>query len=59
MVVVVVVQIYPETRKRQCKQALDAYEAALRDGWGPAPGGRGDPAEQWYRKAVDTGRRDG
>jgi tetratricopeptide (TPR) repeat protein len=47
-----------ETRKRQCKQALDAYEAALRDGWGPAPGGRGDPAEQWYRKAADGGDAD-
>ena len=29
VVVVVFVQIYPETKKRQYKQALDAYEAAV------------------------------
>ena len=25
---------------------------------GPAPGGRGDPAERWYRKAADGGDAD-
>jgi hypothetical protein len=31
VVVVVFVQILPEAKRRQIKQALDAYEAALRD----------------------------
>jgi hypothetical protein len=31
LVVVVFVQVFPETKRRQFKQALDAYEAALRD----------------------------
>jgi uncharacterized membrane protein len=31
VVVVVFVQIYPETKKRQYKQALDAYETAVGD----------------------------
>jgi len=41
VVVVVFVQIWPETKKRQYKQALDAYEAAIDrrsrvgDGHGP------------------------
>jgi tetratricopeptide (TPR) repeat protein len=58
VVVVVFVQIYPETKKRQYKQALDAYEAALRDGRAPDPAGAGEPAEQWYRKAADGGDAD-
>jgi hypothetical protein len=43
VVVVVFVQIWPETKKRQYKQALDAYEAAIgrrprvADGQGPDP----------------------
>ena len=44
VVVVVFVQIWPEAKRRQYKQALDAYEAALsrqaRAGSGQAP----DPA---------------
>jgi uncharacterized membrane protein YccC len=56
VVVVVFVQIYPETKKRQYKQALDAYEAAVRDGRAPDPASAGDPGEQWYRKAADAGR---
>jgi hypothetical protein len=31
VVVVVFVQVFPEAKRRQFKQALDAYEAALRD----------------------------
>jgi len=31
VVVVVFLQVLPEAKRRQCKQALDAYEAALRD----------------------------
>ena len=31
VVVVVFVQLFPETKRRQFKQALDAYEAAQRD----------------------------
>jgi hypothetical protein len=31
VVVVVFVQIIPEAKRRQFKQALDAYEATLRD----------------------------
>jgi hypothetical protein len=30
-VVVVFVQLFPETKRRQFKQALDAYEAAQRE----------------------------
>ena len=37
-VVVVLLQIVPEAKRRQLVQALDAYEAALR---GKAPAGRG------------------
>ena len=40
VVVVVFVQIYPETKKRQYKQALDAYEAAVGD---RARAGSGQP----------------
>jgi hypothetical protein len=48
VVVVVFVQIYPETKKRQFKQALDAYEAAVGDqaragsGRAPDPAGAGE-----------------
>jgi hypothetical protein len=31
VVVVVFLQVLPEAKRRQYKQALDAYEAALRD----------------------------
>lgn len=34
VVVVVFLQIIPETKRRQYKRALDAYEASLRDGSG-------------------------
>ncbi len=57
-VVVVFIQLYPETKKRQYKQALDAYEAERGD---QAPAGlfgaqgAEDQAVQWYRKAADTG----
>jgi hypothetical protein len=47
VVVVVFVQIFPETKRRQFKQALDAYEAALGDqaraGSGQAAGDDGAP----------------
>ena len=66
VIVVVFVQIYPQAKKRQYRQALDAYEAAVGD---QAPAGSGQAlikdqgqegqAEQWYRKAADAGRRDG
>ena len=66
VVVVVFVQIYPETKKRQYKQALDAYEAAVDDraraGSGQAlhkDQGKEGQAEQWYRRAADAGRHDG
>jgi hypothetical protein len=47
VVLVVFVQIYPETKKRQFKQALEAYEAAMGDRAGaggkpPDPAGAGD-----------------
>ena len=48
--VVVFVQIWPEAKKRQYKQALDAYEAALGDqpragsGQAPDPGRSESPA---------------
>lgn len=57
-VVVVFIQLYPETKRRQYKQALDAYEAARGD---HAPAGllgdqgEEDQAVQWYRKAADAG----
>jgi hypothetical protein len=45
VVVVVFVQIFPETKRRQFKQVLDAYEAARRDeartGGDQTPGGEG------------------
>jgi hypothetical protein len=47
VVVVVFVQIFPETKRRQFKQVLDAYESARRDeartGGGQTPGGEGAP----------------
>jgi TPR repeat protein len=62
VVVVVFVQIYPETKKRQYKQALDAYEAAVghqaRAGSGRVllgEQGKEDQSVQWYRKAADAG----
>ena len=48
--VVVFVQIYPEIKKRQYKQALDAYEAARRDGRAP------DPAAPGSRPSSGTAR---
>lgn len=57
-VVVVFIQLYPETKRRQYKQALDAYEAARGD-QSPAgllgDEGEEDQAVQWYRKAADAG----
>jgi TPR repeat protein len=56
--VVVFIQLYPETKRRQYKQALDAYEAARGD---QAPAGllgeQGEEGQavQWYRKAADAG----
>jgi hypothetical protein len=54
VVVVVFVQIYPEAKKRQYKQALDAYEAALSrqptDGSGEAP----SPGQDWQAKMAET-----
>ena len=62
VVVVVFIQLYPETKRRQYKQALDAYEAARGDQAQAGSGrvllgeqGRQDQAEQWYRKAADAG----
>jgi tetratricopeptide (TPR) repeat protein len=61
-VVVAFTQLYPETKRRQFKQALDAYEAAHGDqaqaGSGPVllgEQGKEDQAVQWYRKAADAG----
>jgi tetratricopeptide (TPR) repeat protein len=71
VVVVVFVEIYPETKKRQYQRALDAYEAAGGAQAGarsdqafnpraPANGEQGevDDAEQWYRKAAGAGDTD-
>ena len=44
VVLVVFVQIYPETKKRQFKQALEAYEAAMGDRAGAGGGKPPDPA---------------
>ena len=62
VVVVVFIQLYPETKKRQYKQALDAYEAARGDQARAGSGrvllgeqGEEDQAVQWYRKAADGG----
>jgi tetratricopeptide (TPR) repeat protein len=54
-VVVVFIQLYPETKKRQYKQALDAYEAARGDQVPAGLLGEQDQAVQWYRKAADAG----
>ena len=42
VIVVVFVQIYPQAKKRQYRQALDAYEAAVGD---QAPAGSGQAPE--------------
>ena len=52
-VVVVFTQIYPETKRRQYKQALDAYEAAGDHAQAPSGPGRGN------RKAHDARCREG
>jgi tetratricopeptide (TPR) repeat protein len=61
-VVVVFTQIYPETKRRQYKQALDAYEAAAGDlvqaGSGRVMLGEQvneDQSVRWYRKLADAG----
>ncbi len=61
-VVVVFTQIYPETKRRQYKQALDAYEAAAGDQARAGSGrvllgeqGEENQAVQWYRRAADAG----
>jgi tetratricopeptide (TPR) repeat protein len=54
-VVVVFIQLYPETKKRQYKQALDAYEAVRGDQAPAGLLGGEDQAVQWYRKAADAG----
>jgi hypothetical protein len=65
-VVVAFTQLYPETKRRQFKQALDAYEAAAGDQARAGSGrvllgeqGKEDQSVQWYRKAADARRRDG
>jgi TPR repeat protein len=65
VVVVVFIQLYPETKRRQYKQALEAYETARGDqaraGSGrvlPGDQGEKDQAVQWYRKAADAGDAD-
>jgi tetratricopeptide (TPR) repeat protein len=64
-VVVVFTQVYPETKRRQYKQALDAYEAASGDQAGawnrrnlPGAQGKADQSVQWYRRAADGGDAD-
>jgi len=64
-VVVAFTQLYPETKRRQFKQALDAYEAARSDqaraGSGrvlPGEQDTEDQAVQWYRKAAYAGDPD-
>jgi len=62
VVVVVFIQLYPETKRRQYKQALDAYEAAVGDQSRAGSGrvllgkqGEDDQALQWYRNGADAG----
>ena len=62
VVVVVFIQLYPETKRRHYKQALDAYEAARGDQGRAGSGqvllgqqGEEEQAVQWYRKAADSG----
>jgi tetratricopeptide (TPR) repeat protein len=62
VVVVVFIQLYPETKRRQYKQALDAYEAARGDQARAGSGrallgeqGNEDQSVHWYRKAADAG----
>src|SRR6202042_3988336 len=65
VVVVVFIQLYPETKRRHYKQALDAYEAARGDQARAGSGrvllgqqGEEEQAVQWYRKAADAGNAD-
>jgi hypothetical protein len=57
VVVVVFIEVYPEIKKRQYKQALDAYEAELgrraRAGTGQAPGAGQDWQAQMAETAAD------
>jgi hypothetical protein len=54
VIVVVFVQVYPEAKERQYKQALDAYEAAVahqvRAGGGRAP----DAAQDWQADIAEA-----
>lgn len=60
VVLVAFLEVYPEAKKRQYKQALDAYEAAVRDRAGagssraPDPAGAGDVWQRQYKRALDA-----
>jgi hypothetical protein len=45
VVLVVFIQVYPETKRRQFKRALDAYEAAMGDRARSGSGNSLDPAQ--------------
>jgi hypothetical protein len=53
VVVVVFVQVYPETKRRQYKQALDAYEAAIANP-AEAGGGKADFGQEWQAEIAET-----
>jgi len=53
VVVVLFVEVYPETKRRQYKQALDAYEAAVANQAG-AGGGQADPGQDWQAEIAET-----
>ena len=52
VVVVVFVEIYPEAKKRQYKQALDDYEAARARQAGAGNGRAPDPGQDWQAQVA-------
>ena len=54
VVVVLFVQVYPETKKGQYKQALDAYEAAARRQARVGSGQVPNPDQDWQAKIAET-----
>lgn len=51
--VVLLVEIYPQAKRRQYKQALDAYEAAVANQAG-ARGGQAYPGQDWQAEIAET-----
>jgi hypothetical protein len=53
VVVVLFAEVYPETKRRQYKQALDAYESAVAN-QGGARGGLAELGQDWQAEIAET-----